>query len=109
MHLLTTTTIDFVFWALVLYLVLRLLDSRDPRWWLAIGACAGIAAEAKWDIAFLVAALLAGFLATPARHLLRSRYLAIGPVLPAAPAAPAAVWRAWPGWPNLDLFRGLPQ
>jgi 4-amino-4-deoxy-L-arabinose transferase-like glycosyltransferase len=107
MHLLTTTTIDFVFWALVLYLVLRLLDSRDPRWWLAIGACAGIAAEAKWDIGFLVAALLAGFLATPARHLLRSRYLVIGAVLAAALAAPDVIWQAMHGWPNLDVFRVL--
>ena len=107
MHLLTTTTIDFVFWALVLYLVLRLLDRRDPRWWLAIGACAGIAANAKWDIGFLVAALLAGFLATPARNLLRSRYLVIGAVLAAALAAPDVVWQAVHGWPNLDVFRVL--
>src|SRR5437867_3498132 len=37
MHELTTTTPDFVFWALTLLLVMRLLASRDPRWWLAIG------------------------------------------------------------------------
>jgi hypothetical protein len=109
MHLLTTTTLDFVFWALVLYLVLRLLDSQDPRWWLAIGGCAGVAAEAKWDIGFLVMALLAGFLATPARHLLRSRYLLIGAVLAAALAAPDVIWQAVHGWPNLDVFRVLQQ
>src|SRR6266567_4519995 len=41
MHELTTTTPDFVFWALILLLVMRLLASRDPRWWLAIGGCGG--------------------------------------------------------------------
>ena len=75
MHELTTTMPDFVFWAVTLYLVMRLLTSRDPRWWLAIGGCAGVASEAKWNIAFLAAALAAGFLATDARRLLRSRYL----------------------------------
>ncbi len=109
MHLFTTTTFDFVFCALLLYLVLRLLDSLDPRWWVAIGGCAGIAAEAKWDVGFLVAALLAGFLATPARHLLRSRYLLIGAVVAAALAAPDVVWQAVHGWPNLDVFRVLQQ
>ena len=109
MHLLTTTTPDFVFWALMLYLVLRLLDSEDPRWWLLIGACAGVAAEAKWNIGFLVAALLAGFLVTPARHLLASRYLAVGAVLAAVLAAPDVVWQAAHGWPNLDVFRVLQQ
>src|SRR6266704_2022034 len=62
MHELTTTTPDFVCWAVTLLLVMKLLDSRDPRWWLAIGASAGVASEAKWNIAFLLAALAAGFL-----------------------------------------------
>src|SRR5215470_9027255 len=35
MHELTTTTPDFVFWAVTLLLVLKLLASRDPRWWVA--------------------------------------------------------------------------
>src|SRR5215469_5405461 len=60
MHELTTTTPDFVFWAVALYLVLRLLTSQDPRWWVAIGGCVGVASEAKWNIAFLAAALAAG-------------------------------------------------
>jgi len=36
MHELTTTMPDFVFWAVTLLLVMRLLDSQDPRWWAAI-------------------------------------------------------------------------
>ena len=71
MHELTTTTPDFVFWAATLLLVMKLLASQDPRWWVAIGGCAGLASEAKWNIAFLLAALAAGFLLTDARRLLR--------------------------------------
>ena len=107
MHELTTTTPDFVFWALVLLLVMRLLASRDPRWWLAIGGCAGVASEAKWNIAFLLAGLAAGFLLTDARYLLASRYLLIGGLLAAALAAPDVVWQAGHGWPGLDVFRVL--
>ena len=107
MHELTTTMPDFVFWAVTLYLVMRLLASRDPRWWLAIGGCAGVASEAKWNIAFLLAALAAGFLATDARHLLRSRYLLAGGVIAAALAAPDLIWQAAHGWPSIDVFRTL--
>jgi len=107
MHELTTTTPDFVFWALTLLLVMRLLASRDPRWWLAIGGCAGVASEAKWNIAFLLAGLAAGFLLTDARRLLASRYLAIGGLIAAALAAPDVVWQAAHGWPGLDVFRVL--
>ncbi len=112
MHELTTTAPDFVFWAVTLLLVMRLLASQDPRWWLAIGGCVGIGSEAKWNIGFLAAALAVGFAATGladrgARRLLRSRYLLLGGVIAAALAAPDLVWQAMHGWPNLDVFRAL--
>jgi hypothetical protein len=106
-HELTTTTPDFLFWAVTLLLVTRLLVSRNPRWWLAIGAVVGAGASAKWNIAFLVAALAIGLLATPARSLLRSRHLLIAAVLAAALTAPDVIWQAAHGWPNLDVFRAL--
>jgi Dolichyl-phosphate-mannose-protein mannosyltransferase len=112
MHELTTAAPDFVFWAVTLLLVMRLLASQDPRWWLAIGGCVGIASEAKWNIGFLAAALAAGFAATgladrDARRLLRSRYLLLGGMIAVALAAPDLVWQAVHGWPNLDVFRAL--
>jgi Dolichyl-phosphate-mannose-protein mannosyltransferase len=107
MHELTTTTPDFVFWAATLLLVMKLLVSQDPRWWVAIGACAGVASEAKWNIGFLVVALAAGFLATDARRLLRSRYLLAGCLIAAALAAPDLIWQAAHGWPSIDVFRAL--
>jgi Dolichyl-phosphate-mannose-protein mannosyltransferase len=112
MHELTTAAPDFVFWAVTLVLVMRLLASEDPRWWVAIGGCVGIAWEAKWNIGFLVAALAAGFAATGladrgTRRLLRSRYLLLGAVIAAALAAPDLVWQAMHGWPELDVFRAL--
>ncbi len=107
MHLMSTTTPDFVAWAALLYLALRLLDSGEPRWWLAIGLCAGVAAEAKWTIWFLAVALVAGLAVTPQRRLLRSRYLLLGAVIAAALAAPDLIWQAAHGWPNLEVFRAL--
>ena len=107
MHLLTTTVPDFLAWAIMLLLVMRLLATEDRRWWLAIGACAGIGADAKWNIGFLVAALAAGFAVTPARKLLLSRYLLAGAVLAAVLASPDVIWQAAHGWPNLDVFRAL--
>jgi Dolichyl-phosphate-mannose-protein mannosyltransferase len=107
MHELTTTMPDFVFWAVTLLLVMRLLDSQDPRWWVAIGGCVGVASEAKWNIGFLVAALAAGFAVTDARRLLRSRYLLLGGLIAVALAAPDLIWQAEHGWPALDVFRAL--
>jgi hypothetical protein len=106
-HLFSTTTFDFFFWALTLYLVLRLIVSADPRWWLAAGACVGVGMNAKWSVGVLAAALLAGFALTPSRALLRSRYLLAGAVIAAVLAAPDVIWQAQHGWPNLTVFRAL--
>jgi Dolichyl-phosphate-mannose-protein mannosyltransferase len=106
-HELTTTPADFLFWTLTLYLAARLVDSHDPRWWLAIGGCVGVASEAKWNIAFLAGTLVVGLVVTGARSLLCSRYLAIGAILAAALAAPDLIWQAAHGWPALDVFRAL--
>ncbi len=107
LHELTTTTPDLVCWAVTLLLATRLLARQDPRWWLAIGAAVGVGAEAKWNIGFLVLALIAGLLATPQRSLLRSRYLLFGALIAAALASPDLVWQALHGWPNLEVFRAL--
>jgi Dolichyl-phosphate-mannose-protein mannosyltransferase len=107
MHELTTTTPDFVFGAVTLLLVMRMLATRDPRWWLAIGTCVGVASEAKWNIAFLLAALAVGLAVTDARALARSRWLLIGCVIAAALAAPDVIWQAAHGWPTLDVFGTL--
>ena len=106
-HLFSTTTFDFFFWALTLYLVLRLIVSADPRWWLAVGACVGVGANAKWSIGVLAAALLAGFALTPSRALLRSWHLLAGAVIAAALAVPDVIWQARHGWPNLAVFHAL--
>jgi hypothetical protein len=108
-HLLTTAMPDFVFWAVTLLLVLKLSTTGDRRWWVAIGTCVGVAAEAKWNIGFLVAALAVGFAVTPARKLAASRWLLLGAALAVALAAPDVIWQAVHGWPAFDVFGGLQQ
>jgi hypothetical protein len=106
-HLFSTTTFDFFFWALTLYLALRLMASADPRWWIAIGACVGVGMNAKWAVGVLAAGLIAGFALTPSRALLRSRHLLAGAVIAAVLAAPDFAWQTWHGWPNLAVFHAL--
>ena len=110
MHELTTTGPDYVCWTVTLLLVTRLLRGGDPRWWLAIGAAAGIGLTAKWNIGFLLAGLLLGFACSPnARPLLRSRYLAYGAMACALLASPDFGWQAMHGWPNFAVFSRLQQ
>jgi Dolichyl-phosphate-mannose-protein mannosyltransferase len=108
-HLLTTTPVDFTFWTMLLWLIVRLLTSGDPRWWLPIGLVAGVGLSAKWNIGFLLAGFAVGLLATfrSSRPLLRSRYLLIAVGTAALLGVPDVVWQATHGWPNLGVFSHL--
>ena len=110
-HLLTTTPVDFVFWAVLLWLVVRLLTSGDPRWWLPVGLVAGVALSAKWNIGFLIAGLAVGLLVTfrASRSLLESRYLLIAVIAVVVLASPDIAWQATHGWANLGVFASLQQ
>jgi 4-amino-4-deoxy-L-arabinose transferase-like glycosyltransferase len=110
MHELITTAPDFLLQALTLLLVMRVLASQDPRWWIAIGGCVGVCSEAKWNIGFLVVSLMAGFLvgsSSDSRRLLRSRYLLIGAAIAVALAAPDVIWQAAHGWPIIPMDHEL--
>ena len=71
------TSFDFLWWVLIAYFVIRLLKSRRPRWWLAIGADIGIGLLTKYSIVFYIAGILAGVVLTPARRYLAS-HLVLG-------------------------------
>lgn len=65
--------LDQMFWLLSLYLYLRLLLSRDPRWWLPLAAALGAGFLTKYSIVLLGAGLFLATLAGPQRRLLFSR------------------------------------
>jgi len=65
-------TFDFLWSVLIAYLMLRLLKSGDPRWWLAIGAVIGLGMMTKYTMVMFLAGLVGGVLLTDARRYLRS-------------------------------------
>ena len=87
------------------YLVLRLLNSDDRRWWIAIGAVIGLGLMTRYTIAGLVVGLAIGFLLTPARSYLMSRWLIAGAVLTLVIVAPNLIWQANHGFISLDFLR----
>ena len=66
---------DYLWWVLTAHLMIRLLKSEDPRWWLGIGAAIGAGMMTKYTMAFLVGGIVCGVLLTGARRYLRSPWL----------------------------------
>jgi 4-amino-4-deoxy-L-arabinose transferase-like glycosyltransferase len=103
-HLLVTSTVDLTVWALIGWLSTRLLRTRDPRLWLALGLVCGIGLTNKQlPVVLAGATVLAFALDGTARRLLASWWLVAGVVVAAVIWAPGLVWQAQHGWPQLEL------
>ncbi|GAA2740307.1 glycosyltransferase family 39 protein [Kitasatospora cinereorecta] len=107
-HLLSTSTFDLTVELAVVLVVLRLLRTRDSRWWPALGAAVGIALLNKQLVLALLLALLVVLLAAGPRDL--ARRLPPDPRLPLVAvalalliAAPTLWWQAAHGWPELRV------
>ncbi len=46
-HLLSTATFDYLLWTLAIWILIRLLDGGDPRWWLGLGLTVGVGLQNK--------------------------------------------------------------
>jgi hypothetical protein len=102
-HILSTTTFDLLAWAVLLYLVTRILAGADPRLWLAVGVTAGLGLENKWLVLLLLAALAVGIAIGGRAELLRSRWLLAGAAVVVALWLPNLIWQADHGWPQREL------
>jgi len=98
---------DYLWWVVIAYSVVRLLNTGDARWWLAIGAATGLGVLTKYTIAFFTAGFALALLFTPGRRYLASRWLWIGAALSVAIAAPNLIWQAQHGFVSLDFLRSI--
>ncbi len=88
------TTFSYLWWILACWFTIRLLKSEDPRWWIAIGTCIGIALVSKYSVVFFVAGLLAGLVLTPARRYFASRWFWLGVSIALLVFLPNLIWLA---------------
>ncbi|MFF0743664.1 glycosyltransferase family 39 protein [Streptomyces sp. NPDC004111] len=106
-HMVSTATYDLVAWLAISWLFLRLLRSREPRWWVAVGAAVGVGVQNKYLVAMLVAALLIGLVVAGPRALLRSPWLGVGVAVAVLIAWPNLWWQEQNGWPQLTVAGGI--
>jgi hypothetical protein len=102
-HLDDTAEFDFLVWALVVWLLVRLLAGGDPRQWLIVGVATGIGLENKDTLVFLGAGLAVGLLLARRWDVVRSpwAWAAIGIAI--VIWLPNLIWEAANGWPQFAL------
>ena len=98
---------DFLWSVLIAYLVIRLLKTEDPRWWIAIGAAIGLGMMTKYTMVMFVAGLVGGVLLTDARRYLRSPWLWGGVALSLLIFLPNLIWQIRHDFISLDFLSSI--
>lgn len=97
-------TFDYLWWVLLLYGMIRLLKTENPRWWVVIGLCLGLGVMTKYTVVFLVASLVMTVLLTQLRQHLFSRWLWAGALLSFVIVLPNLVWQVQHDFISLDFL-----
>ena len=89
------------FWLTSFYLIIRLVNSQDPKYWLYLSANFALGFLAKYSIVFLALGFLIAILMTPNRRLILSKYFLYGIVIGFLIILPNVIWQHQNSWPVL--------
>jgi dolichyl-phosphate-mannose-protein mannosyltransferase len=106
-HQFAMNAFEALFWTGCAYVVLRMIQTQNPRLWLAFGALAGLGLENKYSIAVFAFALLVGLLLSPERKLLFSPWLFAGGAVAFLIFLPNLLWNIHHHWPFLELMYNI--
>jgi hypothetical protein len=98
---------DHLWWVSAAYLIVRLLKSRDPRWWLGVGVVAGLGMMTKYTMVFFLAGIIGGILLTDARRHLASKWLWCGAAVSVLIFLPNLIWQVQHHFISLDFLRSI--
>jgi 4-amino-4-deoxy-L-arabinose transferase-like glycosyltransferase len=101
--LFSTDIFQALTWLGLGWVLVRLEQTGDERWWLAFGAIAGFSLNTKYLIAFYLIALAVGLLATRRRKSLLHPWVYLGALLAGVMVLPNLLWQHSHGWPFIEL------
>jgi hypothetical protein len=95
---------DQLFWAILFWILVRVLSGGDERLWLVFGAVAGLGLLNKISVLFLGFGLVVGLALSRRWDVFRSRWFWIGGGLAGLVFLPHLVWQQLNGWPTLEFM-----
>jgi hypothetical protein len=104
-HWLTMNAFEPLCWTACLWAASRIVLRDDPRYWIAVGALAGLSLENKYSIVFLAAGLVLGFLLVRERRWLKTPYFFAAIAIATLLFLPNLLWLIHHGFPFLEFER----
>lgn len=97
---------EILSWALASYIVIRLLKTESPRYWLSLGLVLGLGMLNKISVAWFAFGIFVGFLLTPQRSWFRTKWPWISGAMILLLFLPYIVWNMMNDLAALEFIRG---
>ena len=102
-------TFDYFAWVLTAFLLVRLLKTSNPRYFLLVGASIGLGMLAKYTMLFFAVGVLAGLLMSDSRKYLRTIWPWLGMLVSLLMVAPNFLWQVQHHFVTYDFLRFIHQ
>ncbi|NIM11321.1 MAG: hypothetical protein GTO45_04960 [Candidatus Aminicenantes bacterium] len=96
--------LDHLFWLACIFILLRIIKTGDPKYWLLFGLTAGLGLQNKISVLFLCFGIVVGLVLTKERKHFRSKYLWLGAATAGLLFLPYVLWNMAHGWPHLEFI-----
>ena len=106
-NVLQYVSFDYLWGVLLTYFLIRLINSENPRWWIAIGAVIGIGMMTKYTMAFFAVSLVGAILLTPIRRHLLTPWPWIGVAVSLLIFLPNFAWQMHHDFISLEFLRHI--
>ena len=96
--------LDLLFWQACILIVLKIVKTGNPKYWLAFGLVAGLGLQNKISVLFLCFGLAVGIILSKERKYLKSKYLYFGAAIAGLLFLPYILWNMTHGWATLEFM-----
>lgn len=102
-------TFNLFYFVAGVYLLIRILKTNQPKYWILIGAVTGLGLLNKYSMLLFAFGAAAGLLLTPYRRYFRGRWVWISAFIALGIWAPNLLWQQQHGWPFFQHMQVLSQ
>jgi Dolichyl-phosphate-mannose-protein mannosyltransferase len=106
-HQFSMNAFEPLLWTGCAFVILRMIKTNQPKFWLWFGLFAGLGLENKYSITAFALCLLAAMLVTSARKFLFSPWILAGGGVALLIFLPNLVWNIQHNWPFLELMHNI--
>ena len=106
-HQFAMNAIEPLFWIGSAFVLVRMIQTENPKLWIVFGVLVGLGLENKYTMAVFAFALLAGLLLTPEREFFFTPWLFAGGAIALLIFLPNLWWNVKHHWPFFELMHNI--